>query len=211
MMMTIHGVNDPGLESPEVSTAGSPARDYLYPGSIRIQPSNELIFGRQANPPTPLEMMLPAKAMSDGLIEQYFRAVHPVAMCVHGPSFRVEYQAFWDEVYSNVEPRPSTQALIFAAMFSAAESLDGKVAAQRFGHDRDTLLNNMKTGVESALCQASFLRATRVETVQALVMYLVSPPQILLHYSVSIVLVAHSLGQRRFPFAEPNFRGLSPY
>lgn len=211
MMTVIHGVPDSGFESPEMSAGGTPAREFMHPSSTRLQPSSELIFGRPAHPPTPLDMILPAKAISDGLIEQYLRAVHPVATCVHRPTFQAEYRAFWDEVYANVEPRPSTQALIFAVMFSAAVSLDDKIAVQRFGHDRDTLLNNLKTGVESALCQASFLRATRVETLQALIIYLVSSPRVPLYYSVSVVLVAHFLGQRRYPFVDLSFRGLSPF
>lgn len=208
MSEALHQLHEPGLDPPEVRTQ-SPARGFIPPGSTSIQPTSELIFGRQAHPPMSLDMMLPAKAICDGLMEQYFRAVHPVARCVHRPSFQAEYQAFWDTVYSNVEPRPSTQALIFAIMFNAAVSLGDDAAVQSFGHDRDTLLNNLKTGVESTLCQASFLRATRVETLQALIIYLVSP----LHCKCMshVVPMAHSLpSKRRYPFAEPNSRGLSP-
>lgn len=190
----------------------NPTKDFIHPGSTSIQPSSELVFGRHAHPPMSLDMMLPAKAISDGLMEQYFRAVHPVARCVHRPSFQETYQTFWDEVYSNVQPRPSTQALIFATMFSAAVSLDDDAAVQRFGHGRNTLLNNLKTGVETTLCQASFLRSMRVETLQALVIYLVGRPQIWLHTHASTVLLAYSLWtKRRYPSAEPSFRGPSPF
>lgn len=176
MLKALHQIHESELDSPEVPTQ-SLIQEFVPPGSISLQPSSELLFGRQAHQPMSLDMMLPAKAICDGLMEQYFRAVHPVARCVHRPSFQAEYQAFWDAVYSNVEPRPSTQAFMFAIMFSAAVSLGDDAAVQRFGHDRNTLLNNLKTGVESTLCQASFLRATRVETLQALVIYLVSPRQ----------------------------------
>lgn len=152
----------------------SAGREFMPPAPSSIQPSSELVFGGQTHPPMSLDMMLPAKTISDGLVEQYFRAVHPVARCVHRPSFQAEYQVFWDAVYSNVEPRSSTQALVFAIMFSAAVSLGDDAAVQTFGHDRDTLLKNLKTGVETTLCQASFLRTTRVETLQALTIYLVS-------------------------------------
>lgn len=171
------------------------------------------MLGQTAHPPTPLNMMLPTKSISDGLMEQYFRAVHPIARCVHRPSFEAQYRAFWDEVCSNFEPRPSTQAVMFAAMFSAAVSLDDKVSVQRFGFDRETLINNLKAGVESALCQASFLRSTRVETLQALVMYLVCFRQIPLKASLSFfswLPRANSLSQHRYPFVERKFRGLSP-
>lgn len=176
----------------EMSTDGR-AREFEDSEPSYLQPSDGLMLGQTARPPTPLNMMLPTKSISDGLMEQYFRAVHPIARCVHRPSFEAHYRAFWDGVCSNFEPRPSTQAVMFAAMFSAAVSLDDKVAMQRFGFDRETLINNLKAGVESALCQASFLRSTRMETLQALIMYLVCfrhmPLKVNLSLSGSSVLI----------------------
>lgn len=175
-----------------MSTEG-PAREFSQPEPSYLQPSDELLLGQTAHPPTPLNMMLPTKSISDGLMEQYFRAVHPIARCVHRPSFEAQYRAFWDGVISNFEPRPSTQAVIFAAMFSAAVSLGDEAAMQRFGFNRETLINNLKAGVESALCKASFLRSTRVETLQALVMYLVCFRQILLKASFVLTYLSSVL------------------
>jgi len=148
--------------------------DFMQPGPTYIQPSTGLIFGHSPHNPSPqLDLLLPPRATCDQLMDQYFRAVHPVARCVHKPSFREDYLSFWDEVCSNVEPRASTQALMFAVMFSAAASLDEEDAIQRFGLDRQVLVNNLKLAAETALCKASFLRTTRTETVQALIIYLV--------------------------------------
>ena len=176
MMAATRGVYGGVLPSADMST-DTLTKGFMQPVPTPLQPSSGLMLGQSAHPPVPLDMLLPAKAISDGLMAQYFQCVHPVARCLHGPSFQVKYQAFWDEIHSNVTPRPSTQALIFAVMFSAAVSLDDKAAVQRFGYSRDALLHNFKTGAESALCQASFLQSTKVETLQALIIYLVNLPR----------------------------------
>ncbi|SPO00940.1 related to binuclear zinc cluster transcription factor that regulates the ratio between aurofusarin and rubrofusarin biosynthesis [Cephalotrichum gorgonifer] len=177
MIEAINRVRGPDVQTAEarlaaMSTDGSAPR-FVPPVPPYIQPPSEFIFGQSSLPPTPLEMLLPTNRVSDGLIEQYFRAVHPVARCVHRPSFEVDYRVFCDELSSNVKPRPSTQAVMFAAMFTAAVSMDDKTTLQRFGLERQALVNNLKAGVESALCQASYLRTTRLETLQALIMYLI--------------------------------------
>jgi hypothetical protein len=148
--------------------------DFMEPGPNYIPPSSGLIIGQAMYPAPSFDMLLPTRAAADRLVEHYFRAVHPVARCLHKPSFEAEYMAFWSEVSSSIEPRASTQALMFAVMFSAAASLDETVAVEGFGMDRKTLVNNLKVGVETALCKASFLRTTRVDTLQAFVVYLVS-------------------------------------
>ena len=43
-----------------------------------------------------------------------------------------------------------------------------------FGVDKQSLVNNFREGAEAALARANFLRTTKVETLQAFVMYLVS-------------------------------------
>jgi hypothetical protein len=106
-------------------------------------------------------------------MQRYFTAVHPVARCVHLPSFKAQYAAFWDEVRNNYEPRPSIQAVVFAAWFSAAVSLDEAVIHGEFGLDKPSMVDSLKVGCEAALSKANFLRTTRVETMQAFVMYMV--------------------------------------
>jgi hypothetical protein len=108
-------------------------------------------------------------------MQQYFHAVHPIARAVHRPSFEADYQHFWDEVYSNYEPRPSLQAVVFAAMFSAAISMD-EAGINQFGLTKAAMIERLKLGTETALSKASFLRTTRVETMQAFVMYMVGTP-----------------------------------
>lgn len=86
----------------------------------------------------------------------------------------MQYLTFWDEVNQGYEPRASIQAIVFAAWFSAAVSMDESVINREFGFTKMNLMENMKVGTEAALSKANFLRTTRVETMQAFVMYMVS-------------------------------------
>lgn len=116
---------------------------------------------------------MPTKPAGDRLLEHYFDAVHPIARCVHKPSFEAQYEAFWDEATAGYEPRASVQAVVFAAWFSAVVAMHERVINREFGFTKANLVENMKVGTEVALSKANFLRTTRVETLQAFVMYMV--------------------------------------
>jgi len=116
---------------------------------------------------------LPSRLAADRLIKQYFTAVHPIAQTVHRPSFEKEYENFWDEVSLGIEPSSSVQTIVFAAMFSGVISMDEAVILRDFGVSKESLIDNFKLGTETALGRAHFLRTTKVETLQAFVMYLV--------------------------------------
>jgi hypothetical protein len=83
------------------------------------------------------------------------------------------YQSFWDDVRQNMEPRASIQAVVFAAWFSAAVSLDEIRAQHEYGYSKTQLILSMRIGTEAALAKARFLSTTSVDTLQAFVMYLV--------------------------------------
>jgi len=163
--------------------------DFMQPGATFIAPSTSFVFGQTVNPGPALDGLLPSRDAADQLMTRYFQAVHPVARCVHQPSFEALYAVFWDEICTSFEPRPSTQAVMFAAMLSAAVSLDPALIMQQFGADRTQLIDRLKLGVETALCKASFLRSTRFETLQGLVMYLV---RIKAHHCEGCMLIANS-------------------
>ncbi|KAI9171587.1 fungal specific transcription factor domain-containing protein [Paramyrothecium foliicola] len=145
--------------------------DFLRPSSSYIPPSSNFFMGQSGNAPS-FESLLPTRGAADRLIQQYFDCVHPVARCVHRPTFQLQYAEFWTHVYQNIEPRPSLQALVFAAMFSASISMDEPTANQEFGRTQKSLYETCKLGTESALSKANFLRTTRFETMQAFVLYL---------------------------------------
>lgn len=132
--------------------------------------------------------------------------MHPIARCLHLPSFELQYEAFWDDATAGYEPRASVQAVVFAAWFSAAVAIDDNVANHEFGFPKANLVENMKIGTEVALSKANFLRTTKVETMQAFVMYMVS---------ISLFLYSETFTAKlttcRYPCAETKFLGLIQY
>jgi hypothetical protein len=158
-----------------------PASEWLKPGPAYIMPSSGFFFGT-GNTQGSLIDFLPSRLAADRLIKQYFDCVHPICQILHRPTFEKEYETFWDEVTLGIEPPNSVQTVVFAAMFSGVVSMDEGNVYRDFGVSKGSLLNNFKMGTETALSRASFLRTTKIETLQAFVMYLVSLSVFGLHY-----------------------------
>ena len=117
---------------------------------------------------------LPSKFAADRLLRQYWHAVHPIARAVHRPSFQKRYDFFWYEVTLGIEPVGSLQAVVFAAMFSGVVSMPEELIIKDFGVAKKDLVENFQQGTETALIRANLLRTTKIETMQAFVMYMVS-------------------------------------
>jgi hypothetical protein len=150
-----------------------PAHEWLKPGPAYIAPSSGFFFG-QGGQQASLIDFLPSRLAADRLIKQYFQAVHSIAQIVHRPTFEKEYDTFWDEVSLGIEPPSSVQTIVFAAMFSGVVSMDEGTIIRDFGVSKASLIENFRLGTETALGRANFLRTTKIETLQAFVMYLVS-------------------------------------
>ena len=149
--------------------------DFLKPGETYLAPTSGFFFG-QSGQPLSFINLLPSTDFGHRLMRRYFDAVHPIARCVHRPSLEASYTTFWEDVRQNIEPRASVQAVVFAAWFSAAVSVDeGFCRGQEC--NKTQLVLHMKIGTETALSKAGFLGTTRFETIQAFVMYLVSFPR----------------------------------
>jgi hypothetical protein len=146
--------------------------DFVRPGELYLAPTSGFFF-TQAACPLDLISLLPSEELGNRLVRRYFDAVHPIARCVHKPSFEVLYNSFWEDVKQSIEPRPSTQAIVFAAWFTAAVSVDDGFCRDQ-AWNKAQLVFHMKIGTETALSKANFLSTTRFETLQAFVMYLVS-------------------------------------
>jgi hypothetical protein len=144
----------------------APSRDY-------VAPSSSFLFAPGVHKTT-LMTYLPSKVLVDRLIEHYWRAVHVVARTVHRPTFERLYERFWNDINSGIEPRYSFQAVLFAALLSSVISMSEEKVMAEFGVSKDGLVENFKQATEAALSRANFLRTTRLETLQAFVMYLVS-------------------------------------
>lgn len=117
---------------------------------------------------------LPSKNVADRLIARYWTSVHQLCRVVHRPSFERQYTLFWQQVQSGIEPPASFQALSLATMLSAITSMSEDDVVMQFGVERKELLHSFQNGTETSLYRANFLRTTKLQTLQALVMYLVS-------------------------------------
>lgn len=146
---------------------------YLMPSPAYIAPTSGFFFG-QATHVSGFRDHLPNRQAADQLVEAYFLAVHPVAKILHKPAFEALYWRFWQQVDQEVDPPTSAQALVFATMFSGLVSIDDRVVLNIFGVHKDQFLTTIRIGTESALCRAKFLRTTKLETLIAFVMFLVS-------------------------------------
>ncbi|KAI1090419.1 hypothetical protein F5B19DRAFT_484593 [Rostrohypoxylon terebratum] len=159
-----HGGQTPGMDD---------LPDFLKPGDQYLVPNSGFFFGQMGEPPTILQF-LPCRATADWLMKQYFNAVHPIAPCTHRPSLEATYATFLEEINAGFEPGPSMQAIVFGAMFSAAVSIDeNAVYPELAGYSRAYWVAHFKMGTETALSKANFLRTTKVETMQAFIMYMI--------------------------------------
>lgn len=150
-----------------------PANEWLKPGPAYIAPASGFFFGNNPQQASLIDF-LPSKLAADRLVKQYFTAVHPIAQILHQPTFEGEYDTFWDEVSLGIEPPASVQTIVFAVMFSGVVSMDESDVTRDFGVSKASLIDNFRLGTETALGRANFLRTTKIETLQAFVMYLVS-------------------------------------
>jgi hypothetical protein len=177
--------------------------DFLAPGPTYIAPGSGFIFGDVGNKRSLLNF-LPAKAAADVLVRNYFDNVHMIARVVHWPSFQLHYDNFWTSVLAGLEPPAWQQSLVLSIMFSGVVSMGDPEITSIFARPKVTILGNFQTGTEVALSKAQFLRATKVETLQALVIYLIPMcrDQLSRAHSVMVgmaVRLGESMGLHRDP------------
>ncbi|KZF24368.1 hypothetical protein L228DRAFT_266711 [Xylona heveae TC161] len=170
---------DDGLEYTPLSSSGFRSLFYkedlrrsLEPPPMYLEPSPGFLFGGIPERSALMDY-LPSRSAADRLIGQYFDSVHYIARVVHRPTFERQYRSFWAQVSLGIEPTASLQALVFAAMFSAIVSMPEETSFSEFGVNKARLTENFLLGTESALARANFLRTSKIETLQAFVMYLI--------------------------------------
>jgi hypothetical protein len=146
--------------------------EIIAPGKDYIAPSSSFFF---ASEPRSFSLMqyLPAKEVADKLLEQYWTAVHHMARLLHRPTFERQWAQFWNSVHVGVEPPASLQALLLATLLSAVTSMSEDIVTHEYRAQKANLLDTFRQGTESALFRANFLRTTKLQTLQAFVMYLV--------------------------------------
>lgn len=170
---------EPDTDAPRSNStlSGAALRALFQPGPSYIAPSTAFFFDGGAGYSS-LADFLPVRETADLLMGQYYAAVHPIARTMHRPSFDASYRRFWAAVAAGIEPAPSTQALLFAAMLSGAASMAEETINRHFAVRKQYMLDHFRSGCEQALCRAKFLRSSKMETLQALVTYLVRLPRV---------------------------------
>lgn len=154
--------------------------DLVEPGTDYIAPSSSFFFA-----PGPMRTsvmrFLPSKPTADRLLAHYWESVHYMCRILHRPSFERDYALMWQNLAAGSEPKPPFQALVLATMLSAVISMSEENVLLEFGVGKPELLENFQRGTEAALSKANFLLSTKLQTLQAFVMYLVSSAIFLIH------------------------------
>jgi hypothetical protein len=148
-------------------------QEWLAPSRDYVAPSSSFFFAPGVEK-TSLMTYLPSKTMVDALIAHYWEAVHVIARTVHRHSFERHLDRFWININAGIEPRVSFQAVVFGALLTSVVSMSEHKVLTEFGVNKLNLIDNFRQGTEAALARANFLRTTKLETLQAFVMYLVS-------------------------------------
>ncbi|KAB8664813.1 hypothetical protein FH972_026238 [Carpinus fangiana] len=166
------------LFPPTAGTQGSDADEdgvpfYLQPTAEYIAPDAGFLFSSGLSQEASLAHCLPPKLVTDALIARYWAAVHPVSHAVHRPSFEKRYDSLWRDVAAGTMPPYSSQAMVFAALLSATASMPEEEVKRSFRSSRLSFINNFRQACEYALAKANVLRTTKLETIQAFVMYLI--------------------------------------
>jgi hypothetical protein len=146
--------------------------DLVQPAMDFLAPSSSFFFAPEPQKSS-FMIYLPSKNVADSLLDQYWMAVHPLCRLVHRPTFERQWTTFWQQVHGGAEPAASMQALVMGALLSAVISMSDQSVSMQLGVPKTQLLQSFQQGAESALYRANFLRTTKLQTLQALVMYLV--------------------------------------
>ena len=156
-----------GFNVSEVTSAEflAPGPSYLAPSSATFMPS----YGSEK----PIHLLV-SQDRCEMLLQQYWTCVHPIARVVHRPSFERRWEEFWQIVSSDREVPKSLEAIVSAVMFCSMVSLSEEFVPQAMGGNKQTWVGKLQSTTEKALSAANWLRTTKVETLQALVIYLVS-------------------------------------
>lgn len=148
------------------------ADTFLEPGPSFVPPGCGFMFGDVGSRRNIVDF-LPTKTSCDLLMRKYHNNVHPICRVVHWPTFQFQYENFWNSILSGVEPQPSLQAIVFAVCFTTTASMSNSEVDTVFHQTHRDVLVNFQTATETALAKANFLRTTRFETLQALIIYLI--------------------------------------
>ena len=115
----------------------------------------------------------PPKHMVGILYSLYFQNVDPLFKLLHAPSmasFMLE-----GKLYLGHGPDdPAINALSFALYYAGLNTLNPRSCRERFGEEKSDLLNKYRFAFEVYLAKADFVNSSKIEVLQAFVIFLVS-------------------------------------
>jgi hypothetical protein len=117
----------------------------------------------------------PTLEESNLLCKLFFETVNPFIRVLHQAHFGRELDRFrrgrldWPREF---------EGLLFAVYLLAVNSLRPDVVQTAFGTSKDTLLAKYQYACQAALANVNFFKTDKVHTLQALIHYLVTTPQI---------------------------------
>lgn len=118
----------------------------------------------------PLAVYRPSTIQMFQLWQIYIDYVNPLLKLTHVPTIQqqvIVYSGDPDQAPKNME------ALMFAIYLMAVSSLDEQDVQQRFQTEKQELLGQFFAGLQQALINANFMRASDIMTLQAFFMYMV--------------------------------------
>lgn len=118
--------------------------------------------------------ILAHKLQTDQWMRCFRIRVHPIACTLRWSHLVARYENFWSYVNRRIEPPPALVALIASVIYSATISVscsDPYKISRETSHGK--LAQVLQSIAETALIKAKCLRSSDLETLQALVIYLV--------------------------------------
>jgi len=116
----------------------------------------------------------PTRSQVYSLYSLFITNVEPVVKMLHGPSLKRYFIEGSAELDCSPGPK-GLDALRFAIYYSATTSLNPEACLLQLGEEKATLLSRFRSGTELALARADVINTEEMSTLQALVLYLVSP------------------------------------
>ncbi|EPE05413.1 fungal specific transcription factor domain-containing protein [Ophiostoma piceae UAMH 11346] len=153
-------------DTPETITTPDENADLVLSGAGdpiygQVQPSSELT----------LADLQPAPAHIFQLWQIYLERVNPLTKIIHVPTL----QPYLVEASSGSHNLPqSVKTLLFAIFTLATVSMTPDECLSILGYSRETALQRFSNGVRVSLVRTNFLKAYDLETLQGLVIYLIS-------------------------------------
>lgn len=146
---------------------------YLLPNSDYMAPSGQLFIGTNLHHVSNDRSFLNLEICRH-ILNHYWGTAHILWKCLHRPSFEKQWDAFWACIARDIDPPASVEACVMAVLLSGTMATPDLTLINSFGAQKSILLENFKVGTESALARARVIHTAKIETVQALVIYVIA-------------------------------------